>query len=181
MAKWHFNMNVLHADHDYFDLTSILLKRVIKKRLDLSNDQKLLEIGVGSFAILSGYLSQFVRHTIDALDIRAEFVRSSRMHVELNGVNVNIFQSDLFSNVRHGKYDIIFWNLPYYQDPSLYLSRLFKDAPEYLSDKGQLVIGYNTKPLSRRMVTELLNGSALHLAEIKTWWWNLHEVLVMKS
>ena len=143
-----FGMKVLPSHTpNYFDLTTLLLKGVLEKRLRRTPNGRPLEIGVSSFAILSGCISRLAWHTIDAIDNKSKVVESARRHVELNGVDVNVFCSDLFEQVPHKRYDIIFWNLPYYSDPNDYLLRLFIQAPDYMQKTSKLIIGYNSKPL----------------------------------
>lgn len=191
-VKWLFGMNVLSQEElekssicftkfpIYFNLTSILLKEVLQEKLRNSPDFKVLEIGVGAFAVLSGYLSRYTTQTIDAIDIDLACVESAKKHIDLNQVNVRAFDSDLFSNVPACKYDIIFWNMPYDQDPNVYLPGLFKAAPEFMNDSAELIIVYNTKYFPRETVLNFMsNNPQLGLKEIKTWWWNIHEVLVI--
>ena len=52
---------------------------------------------------------------------------------------------------------------------------------ECLVLEGELIIGYNPSPLKRNTVLSLNDEhSRLQLAEVRTWWWNLHEVLIFK-
>jgi Methyltransferase small domain len=166
----------------YFDLTTVLLRQVLKERLRNAHDTKLLEVGVGAFAVLSGALARWVEGPIDAFDVEAALVESSRRHVELNRINVNVFQSNLFERVPKVKYDLIFWNLPYYRDPNLYLSSLFEQAPDFMHNYSELIIGYNTKPLPRVTIERILDGyPSLQIKRVVTWWWNMHEVLVLHT
>lgn len=165
----------------YFDLTTILLRNLVRNRLRLSPDLRLLEIGVGSFVILSGCLSRHARYRIDAVDLEPRYVESSRKCCAMNQLNVKVFQSDLFENVERRKYDVIFWNLPYYVEPNKYLGRLFASAPDYMGERSELIVGYNSKPLPRDVAMKLFDPeSRLRLAKTVTWWWNLHEVLVFQ-
>jgi len=144
-------------------------------------DPKILEIGVGNYAILSGWLSRHVNQSIDATDVDSGCVESARRYIQANGVNVNAIQSDLFSNV-HGKdYDLIFWNLPYYRNPE-FLDGLFEQAPNFMADGAKLIIGYNPTPLPRERVLKFLQRhDGLRLDKIISYWWNLHDVLVLKK
>jgi len=180
-VKLLFSINVLPSEiPNYFDLTTILLGKVLKKRLQHLPDLKVLEIGVGGFAVLSGYISRWGNQTIDAVDKDVQRVDSSIKHVELNKVNVNVFYSDLFSNIEVEDYGLIFWNLPYYVDPDTYLPDLFDSVPNYMSDKSELIIGYNSTVLSRDVILNILRDyNTLCLKQIKTYSWNLHEILVI--
>lgn len=184
-VKWHFGMKVLPTELNfvYFALSTVLLKRVLKDKLRNSPELKLLEIGVGAYAVLSGCLSRWNTQTIDAVDIDMKCVENAKKTIEFNRVNVNVFYSDLFSNVPTCKYNLIFWNMPYNEsDPNTYLPGLFTAAPDFMSDNAQLIICYKTKP-SRTTVLNILSNydryDRLHVAEIKTWWWNPIEVLLI--
>lgn len=140
----------------------------------------MLEIGVGSFAVLSGAVAKWVQRPIDAFNVEDTCVVSSRRHVEMNGFNVNVFHSDLFENVPSLEYDVIFRNLPYYRDPDVYLRDLFRQAPHFMHRGSELIIGYNSKPLPRTTIERILaDYPSLHIKDIITWWWNMHEVMVV--
>lgn len=181
-VKWLFGMRMIRPEKldSYYDLTTLLMKWVIRKRLKKRPDLRLLEIGAGTFAVLSGCLSRYATTAIDAAEIDPRRAESSRRHVQLNGVKVNVFDSDVFSNAPASKYDIVFWNLPYYNDPAL-LERLFAGAPDFITEQGELIIGYNSKPLPRETVLGILSKyPRLYLAKIENWRWNLHDVLIIR-
>jgi methylase of polypeptide subunit release factors len=176
-----FGVEVLPVDTEgYFDLTTVLMLRALRPRVERSPDARLLEIGVGGFAVLSGALGRLTSAPIDACDINAKLVEQARRHVELNHLNVNVFASDLFAAVPTRRYDLVFWNLPYWANPDLYLPGLFAGTPDHLSPSGQLAIGYNSHRLSRRAVLDRLDrAGGLAVRSAETWWWNLHEVLFL--
>jgi protein-L-isoaspartate O-methyltransferase len=179
-ARWVFGMDVEPAPEGafYYDLTTVLLHRLLVPRVRRDPGQKILEIGVGAFAILAGSLARIADHPVDAVELDPARVASSRHHAQLNNVRVNVTESDLLSALPQREYDLVFWNLPYYRDPSGYLAGLFRQIPAYLSERGRLLIGYNSKPLPRARVLELLEAQpSLRLVEAHTWKWNLHEVL----
>ncbi|MCB1098818.1 MAG: methyltransferase [Verrucomicrobiales bacterium] len=182
-ARWHFGVDCPPLDvAALYDITTILLKWHLKPILKEHRDWKVLEIGVGPFAILSGYLSQFTNQPIDTFDIRKDLVESALKTQKMNRLdNVNIFQSDLFANVPEGStYDLMFWNLPYYADPEKYLAGLFEQAPPFLAPGGTMVLGYNSKPLPRARVLEILERyPKLRLADVRTYPWNMHELVTV--
>ncbi|KGF72376.1 hypothetical protein DO97_09190 [Neosynechococcus sphagnicola sy1] len=189
ITRWHFGMKVLPINRKqeprviYFNITTILLQQVLEAKMRRSPHLKLLEIGVGSFAVLCGYLSRLTDQTIDATDINQKFIDSSKKHIELNDVNVHVFYSDIFANIPPCKYDLIFWN-PYYDlDPDNYMPRLFATVSEFLSDRGQLLLAYGTRSLTRQRVLDFLSQQKeqLRVVEIKTWWWNPHEVIIIEK
>lgn len=165
----------------YFGLTTYLPAIVLREKLRNLLDLKLLEIGVGAYAVLSGYLSKFGTQTIDAIDIDSTCVEVAQKHVELNQVNVRVFQSDLFSNIATQKYDLIFWNLPYNElPPHTYLPKLFEAAPNFMNKNAQLLLSYGSKSLPRETILNFLNRyPQLRVDDVKTWAWNVHEVITI--
>lgn len=165
----------------FFDLTTLLLKWEMRARLRGFSDPKLLEIGVGRFAVLSGWLSRHVKQRIVACDFDAIAYESAKVHVQRNDLDIEVLQSDVFSNVPAGKYDLIYWNLPYYDDPEPLLSRLFDAAPGFLSERGSMTLGFNGKPLPVTTVTEILGRyPELEVERVRSYWWNLHALVSIK-
>jgi SAM-dependent methyltransferase len=165
---------------DLFDLTTINLARILRGRVRRDSPTRICEIGVGAYAILSRALASDVCVTIDAGDIDADMVEAAKREVASDGSDVDVVHSDLFEAFRDRTYNLIFWNMPYQEDPALYLPRLFREAPAHLSPGGRLVIGYNTFTLSRDAVLEELGRSRLKQDELHTSTWNLHETLVLR-
>lgn len=181
-SKYYFGMDLTGNNTGfYFDLTTLLLKWVIQRRWDRDRIRRVLEIGVGESANLSGYFSRFGGVHVDAVDIREREIETARRHIALNGVDVTAWQSDVFMSVPPRPYDLIFWNLPYREDPEKYLPKLLGGAAgAYLSERGELIIGYNATPLPRETVLRYLQREpALELVKPYTWWWNMHDVLVI--
>ncbi len=168
------------GDSCYFDLTTVLLRRELKKLIRRWDNPRMLEIGVGSFAILSGCLSKRVSTTIDGVDNREERVECAKKFISANSYKVNALTSNVFSNVPQKTYDIIFWNLSYYEDPGV-LDVLFDQAPDYLASDGVLAVGYNGKALPRATVLAHLESKKnVSLDKTITYFWNMHEILLIK-
>tara|TARA_R110002072_G_scaffold29490_16_gene93194 strand:- start:3023 stop:3706 length:684 start_codon:yes stop_codon:yes gene_type:complete len=165
----------------FFDLTTLLLKWELQARLRAFNDPKLLEIGVGRFAVLSGWLSQHVKQRIVACDFDPIAYESAKVHVHRNDLDIEVLQSDVLSAVPAGRYDLVYWNLPYYDDPEPLLSRLFEAAPGYLSDRGTMTLGFNGKPLPVSTVIDILGRyPELEVESVRSYWWNLHALVSIK-
>ena len=165
----------------FFDLTTLLLKSEIRRRLRRLSDPKLLEIGVGRFAVLSGWLSRHVENRIIACDFDPIAYESAKVHVHRNNLDIEVLQSDVFSAVPAGSYDLIYWNLPYYDDPEPLLSRLFEAAPGYLSDRGTMTLGFNGKPLPVETVVQILGRyPGLEIEKVRSYWWNLHALVSIR-
>jgi hypothetical protein len=166
----------------FFDLTTILLMWDLRPRLRRFAEPKLLEIGVGRFAVLSGWLSRRVKHRIVACDFDRIAYESAKVHVHRNDLDIEVLHSDVLSAVPKDDYDLIYWNLPYYDDPDPLLSRLFEAAPEFMSDDGKMVLGFNGKPLPVTTVVEVLKRHpGLEVERVRSYWWNLHALVVIRK
>ena len=188
LLNFFFNVNIFPGiikESNYtesthkFDLTTLLLKGVIKKHV--FKNTKILEIGTGSFGTLSIYLSKLTNVKIDATDISQKSVRNAKKNVIFNNANVSVFYSKLFENVM-SKYDVIFWNLPYYEKKENYLYPLLKNVSKYLNKNGFLIIGYNTNPLKEKEVIEYVElfGNKIKYYKSIKYNWNNHIISVIK-
>ena len=189
VARWYFGVNLSHLPRQghLYDLTTILLRQVLRPRI--KPPMNVLEIGVGRSATLSLSLSKSCDVPIDGLEISPECVQSASDCVVRNKGRVFISQSDVFQNASPKEYGLIFWNLPYLgpmwgvnsgYDRTSYLHPLFKDAPKYLSKDGELVLGFNGRAITVEDVVKILRGyGSLALKEVKSWWWNDHAILII--
>ena len=87
-----------------------------------------------------------------AVDINPQAVENARQNVKKYKVDINVIESDLFSNVPIDKFDAVFANGPFFEgeiiDPMDYacygardfIENLFKGIVEHLKPKGKLLI-----------------------------------------
>ena len=80
--------------------------------LNIFSNPKILDIGTGSGCIPITLKKLIPTSNIDAIDISLDALEVANENKELNNVNVNFYQSDIFSNVI-SKYDCIISNPPY--------------------------------------------------------------------
>lgn len=118
--------------------------------LDLEG-KKFLEIGTGSGEIALKAREKGAEVT--AVDINTEAVEHARQRAESEGLEIEIFQSDLFENV-DGEYDFIVFNPPYLPgeegvgDEEIWrggesgveiLERFLAEATDHLAENGAII------------------------------------------
>ncbi len=183
IAKLLFGVDVDKAfmRNGFFDLTTLLLQSELRRRVRRYENPRILEIGVGRFAVLSGWLSRRIKDRITACDYDRIAYESAKVHVRRNGLDIDVLRSNVLGSVPEGERDLIFWNLPYYDDPEPLLSRLFEAAPSYLSKEGRMILGFNGKPLPVARVIEILGRyPGLEIDRVRSYWWNLHALVSIR-
>ena len=132
--------------------------------LKVSEGEKILEIGCGS-GVVSIHCA---RHgcSVTSGDINPKAVELTRKNAELNGVCIDVKETDVYSNIE-GRFDTILFNLPYLPvdeegllakawsggpDGLGPLPELLKGAPEHLNPNGRVVV----------VISSLMDGHALN-------------------
>jgi len=103
------------------------LIEVIKNKSD--NPKKILDVGTGTGCIALMLKKLYPESTVDACDISLEALDLAKENSEINNLEINLFQSDLLSDVEEVDYDIIVANLPYI--PTETLSSLESEVVDY--------------------------------------------------
>jgi len=131
----------------------------------LAQTKKILDLGTGSGCIAVACALAFPDAQVDAVDISAGALEVAKINVKRHEVEerVHLFQSDLYEKLGDHQYDLIVSNPPYVpteevftlppeyqQEPALGLVagkegidialRILRDALQYLSPKGILVV-----------------------------------------
>lgn len=97
--------------------TELLVEKTInyiKKKYNNLENLKILDIGTGSGCIAIT-LKKELNCNVTAIDISADALEVAKTNALNNEVDINFYQSDIFSNV-HDKYDIIISNPPYIKE-----------------------------------------------------------------
>ena len=162
-----------------FDLTTIILKITLKKIIKI--DTSILEIGTGAFAILSIYFSKYTKKRIDSIDISTNNINSALINIKFNNAKINLFKSNIFENVI-SKYDVIFWNVPYYYPKKDYLYPLIDEVHNYLKEEGLLIIGYNSNPLkANEVINYTKNNNKIEYYKTVKFSWNHHLISLIRK
>ena len=103
------------------------LIELIKNNSD--NPKKILDVGTGTGCIALMLKKLYPESTVDACDISLEALDLAKENSEINNLEINLFQSDLLSDVEEVDYDIIVANLPYI--PTKTLSSLESEVVDY--------------------------------------------------
>ena len=103
------------------------LIELIKNKSD--NPKKILDVGTGTGCIALMLKKLYPESTVDACDISLEALDLAKENSEINNLEINLFQSDLLSDVEEVDYDIIVANLPYI--PTENLSSLKSEVVDY--------------------------------------------------
>ena len=103
------------------------LIELIKNKSD--NPKKILDVGTGTGCIALMLKKLYPQSTVDACDISLEALDLAKENSEINNLEINLFQSDLLSDVEEVDYDIIVANLPYI--PTETLSSLESEVVDY--------------------------------------------------
>ena len=103
------------------------LIELIKNKSD--NPKKILDVGTGTGCIALMLKKLYPESTVDACDISLEALDLAKENSEINNLEINLFQSDLLSDVEEVDYDLIVANLPYI--PTETLSSLESEVVDY--------------------------------------------------
>ena len=116
-----------------------------KKRLDFGTRSLLetidnvsgqvLDFGCG-YGPIGIYLKKTYDVEVDAVDINERAMNLAKKNAELNKVNINIFESNIYENINK-KYDYIVTNPPIRVGKKILYQILF-EAKEYLKENGEL-------------------------------------------
>ena len=103
------------------------LIELIKNKSD--NPKKILDVGTGTGCIALMLKKLYPESTVDACDISLEALDLAKENSEINNLEINLFQSDLLSDIEEVDYDIIVANLPYI--PTETLTSLESEVVDY--------------------------------------------------
>ena len=130
-----------------FGTRTLLESLSIKK---LSGD--VLDFGCG-YGPIGIYIASITNCSVDMIDINNRALNLALDNAKLNGVKVNIFESNIYDNVTK-KYDYIISNPPIRVGKKVLYEILFK-AKDYLKKGGELWIVINKNQGAKTTIKDL--------------------------
>ena len=123
------------------------------ENIDLRNIKgNVLDFGCG-YGPIGIFISTNTNSNVDMIDINERALDLARKNAKINNANVNIFSSDIYSNITK-KYDFIITNPPIRVGNKILHSILF-GARDYLTLDGHLIFVVNknqgAKTLAKKM------------------------------
>ena len=164
--------------------TELLVEKIIDNEKNVTN---ILDIGTGSGAIVIALANNMKKIKIDATDISIDTLKITKQNADMNNVEINFFQSDIFENVTD-KYDLIISNPPYISlaeyellpkeirdhEPKsalqaennglFFYEKILQNAKEYLTKSGKIYfeIGYD----QAERITEIAKENGYHNIQV---------------
>ena len=115
--------------------------RTLLESIDINNiSGDVLDFGCG-YGPIGIYIASNTSSNVDMIDINERALNLARSNARINKVNVNIFESDIYSNVNK-KYDYIITNPPIRVGKKILYEILIK-AKDYLKENGHLIFVIN--------------------------------------
>ncbi len=137
--------------------------RTLLETLDVSKlSGKILDFGCG-YGPIGIYIANNCEAEVHMIDINRRSLELARKNVNLNHVNVRVYESDIYSNVTD-KFDFIISNPPIRVGKKILYEILFK-AIEHLKDNGELWIVINKDQGAKSVMKDLEKE---YLVELKS-------------
>lgn len=115
--------------------------RSLLESIDINDiDGDVLDFGCG-YGPIGIYIASNTSSNVDMIDINDRALNLARKNADINKVNVNIFESDIYSNITK-KYDYIITNPPIRVGKKVLYEILIK-AKDYLKENGHLIFVIN--------------------------------------
>lgn len=115
--------------------------RTMLESIDLNQiTGDVLDFGCG-YGPVGIYIKSNTNSNVDMIDINERAINLARKNAKLNRVDVNIFESNIYSNITK-KYDYIITNPPIRVGKEI-LYKILVDAKDYLKENGKLIFVIN--------------------------------------
>ena len=173
ITKYLWGIKVDTKLHDTFwDLTTLVLKKEI---MNIKNKKNFLDMGCGQFALIGQYFKiKNNNSNVTSVDLYDQFVKNAILNARYNNTKIRIIKSDLFSNLKKEKFDLIAFNPPYVpkekdniekkfkkirysgEDGTLITSKFLSKVKKHLLPQGEVLLGINTFYVSESKCIRLI-------------------------
>ena len=137
--------------------------RTLLESIDIKNiSGDVLDFGCG-YGPIGIYVKSNTNSTVDMIDINERALNLARSNASINKVDVNIFESDIYSNVEK-KYDYIITNPPIRVGKKILYEILIK-AKEHLKEKGHLIFVINKDQGAKSTMKDMEKYYSVNLIE----------------
>ena len=127
--------------------------RTLLENIDLDKIKgDVLDFGCG-YGPIGIYINKMTKANVDMIDINKRALNLAEKNSKINGVKVNIFESDIYENINK-KYDFIITNPPIRVGKKILYNILF-EAEKHLKNKGQLWLVINKNAGAKSLVKDL--------------------------
>ena len=127
--------------------------RTLLESIDINSiNGDILDFGCG-YGPIGIYIASNTNSNVDMIDINERALSLARMNASINGVSVNIFESDVYSNVNK-MYDYIVTNPPIRVGKKI-LYEILIGASNHLKDKGHLIFVINKDQGAKSAIKDL--------------------------
>lgn len=127
--------------------------RTLLENLEIKNiTGKVLDIGCG-YGPIGIYVASMTKANVHMIDINRRSLELARKNVNLNHVNIQIYESNIYENVKE-KFDFIITNPPIRVGKEILYKILF-DAKKYLNEFGQLWLVINKNQGAKSLIKDL--------------------------
>lgn len=137
--------------------------RTMLECLDLKSiNGDVLDFGCG-YGPVGIYIKSNTNSNVDMIDINERAINLAKKNAKLNNVDVNIFESDIYSNVSK-KYDYIITNPPIRVGKEI-LYKILVEAKEHLKENGSLIFVINKDQGAKSTMEYLKNYYNVNILE----------------
>lgn len=127
--------------------------RSLLENLDITKiSGKVLDFGCG-YGPIGIYISRMANAKVHMIDVNRRSLELARRNVNLNHVNVEVYESNIYENVNE-TFDYIVSNPPIRVGKKILYEILFK-AYDYLKEKGELWIVVNKDQGAKSLMKDL--------------------------
>ncbi|EHP85316.1 class I SAM-dependent methyltransferase [Methanotorris formicicus] len=119
--------------------------KLLAEEVEVDKDDDVLDLGCG-YGVIGITLADEVNSVV-MTDINRRAIKLAKENIKLNNLedlDIEVYQGDLYENVKHKKYDIIVSNPPIKAGKKV-IHRIIEEGKELLKDNGSLWVVIQTK------------------------------------